>query len=163
MPLLTIARGIKKNSTALTADVVLLLVDFVDLRVHVYVHGSIFQQPFSPLLELLVDPVSEFLTGDVVNDVRYILPMEHVDLPGFFWQNLKDFWILLGELEHLLNGEAVEVRHMHLTDILALDGLALALDDATEMVNAHSLRRVTVNAAMKTDESEAFVLRTVLL
>ena len=58
MPLLTIARGIKKNSTALTADIVLLLIDLVDLWVHVYVHGSIFQQSLSPLLQLLVDPIS---------------------------------------------------------------------------------------------------------
>ena len=92
------------------------------------VHRPILQQLLCSFLQSLVNPGSELLASDIENHIGDILPVQYGDLSLLLWQYHLYLWIALGELQHVGDGKAVEMRNMHLTYILALDGLSLALD-----------------------------------
>ena len=71
-------------------------------------------------VHLLVDPSLEWLTYDGVNDVGEIAATQLGDLLARGQSHL-DLLVVLGELEDALNGEALELGHVNVLDVVTGD------------------------------------------
>ena len=98
------------------------LEDLSDLWIHVDEHVLLGLDLVIALLHLRLDPESEWVPHDRIDDVGYELPGQLLDLL-LDREVLVHTRILLGEGLHILDRQALELRHIDVLDVCTLDTL----------------------------------------
>ena len=98
------------------------LEDLGYLRVHVDHHVLFGLDLVIPLPHLLLDPLGEWVTNDGIDDIGDVLPRKLLHLPfdGKITSHLR---ISTGKGLHILNRQALELWHIDVLSLVALDPL----------------------------------------
>lgn len=108
---------------------------------------------------LLVHPSLEWLTNNGVDDVGEVATTQLGDLLAG-GQNHLDLLVVLGELEDALDGEALELGHINVLDVVAVDDGLDAHSKVSEVPNRHSLKAWDVCFDLGGEEAIDFYIGT---
>ena len=140
------------------------LKDAGDLRVHLYVQVALLGPLLVPGIDSAVDPLLEGLSNNSTDYVRNVLPRELINLGLDQRKGSEDIIVGAGELEEVLDCQALELRHRHMLNLLGLQHLTLAADEIFHMKDRHGFIRAQVGTYVMGEEpvnlAFARILRT---
>ena len=122
-----------------------------DLRVHVDGHLALLHQLAVAGLDVLEHPVGEGLAGQRVDEVDHPLPRQLLVLVGL-GQEASHFGVLRRLLQELLDAEPLVLGHRQVLHLVAVEELALAVDQRLEEVDGVAVVRRQVGAALDGEE-----------
>ena len=160
MPQLTIVARIKPR--LLTGNRRAGLEDGCDLRVHLDHEITFTRDLLVALQHPQLHPLGKWVAFNRVDDVGDVLPRKLEYLVLHHWQCPHHLLLVLCEGQHVLDRQALVLRHRQDLDILALDELSFAISEITQVPDGYIVVARQVGSAFAVEEAVDLLLGLVL-
>ena len=127
-----------------------LFIEFDEVQLLLHLVIALLDPPFYPLGEMII--------CDGEADVGDVLAWEFEALPFQIWQGSHDVAVVDGVIQHGLNGEALELWHLQVLDLGALDPPLSAICQVPQMEDGHGIVGGEVGAALAAQEAPDLAL-----